>query len=323
MTAPVWRPASGPETAQLRARLLAAARTFMAVRGVLEVDTPVLVPDTVSDPATPSIAVDAVGGWLRTSPEYHMKRLLAAGYPDIYQVGKVFRAGESGSRHQPEFTLIEWYRLGFGLEEMIDECAALVRTLLGIDGKPTPQLERIAYREAFGATLGLDPFTATHAELEAAAGTTPGWHADLAAQLGEDRHAWLDYLAGERVYPGLGRGVLWAVFDYPAEQAMLARLRPNDRECALRFELMLDGLELANGFVELADAAEQRTRFAQDNARRARLGLPQVDPDEALLAALDAGLPDCAGVAVGLERLCMLATGADRIDDAVTFAPGR
>ena len=324
MSGPVddWRPSAARARLEARAALLAQARGFFAARGVLEVDTPLVVGAAVSDVHIHSAAVQLERGapprhYLHTSPEYAMKRLLAAGSGDIYQICHVVRGGESGRLHNPEFTLIEWYRAGFPLGRLMDEVEALVRTLLG-PAAAGRRGERLSYRDACRRELGLDPFGATLAELQQAAaplGYAPSAHAT--------RDEWLELLVAARVGPQLGRGALTFVHGYPASQAALARLDPQDPRTAQRFELYCDGVELANGFHELAAAAEQRARFEADNAERRRRGLPEGALDERLLAALAAGLPDCAGVALGFDRTVMLATGAARIEEVLAFPTER
>jgi len=324
-----WQPAISPERLAARAALLAQVRAFFAVRAVLEVDTPLVVNAAVSDPHIHSATVQLAASsgapaaasaaplFLHSSPEYAMKRLLAAGSGDIYQICHVVRALESGRLHNPEFTLIEWYRLGFSLTQLMDEVEALVRTLLG-PAASARRSERLSYREAFQRALGLDPLGATRADLERAArplGFRPDVHSD--------RDEWLELLMSTRIGPRLGHGALTFVQRYPASQAALARLDPEDARLALRFELYCDGIELANGFEELAAPAEQRARFARDDAERRRRGLPAAAPDERLLAALAAGLPACAGVALGFDRTLMLATGAAHIEQVLPFPTAR
>ncbi|HEX4649031.1 MAG TPA: EF-P lysine aminoacylase EpmA [Steroidobacteraceae bacterium] len=322
-----WRPSAPRALLEARAALLARTREFFAGRGVLEVDTPLLVNAPVSDVHIESAAVQLGGRasaadssqpplYLHTSPEYAMKRLLASGSGDIYQVCHVVRGGEAGKLHNPEFTLIEWYRLGFSLEQLMDEVEALVRLLLGAAAAGRAG-ERISYRDAFLRELGLDPLSASEAALAQAA--RPLGFADSRA----DRDTWLELLMGSSVGPRLGRNALTFLHAYPASQAALARLDPGDARVARRFELYCDGVELANGFQELASATEQRARFERDNARRRQLGLPFSAPDERLLAALGSGLPECAGVALGFERTLMLATGAAHIDEVLTFPTAR
>jgi lysyl-tRNA synthetase class 2 len=241
-----------------------------------------------------------------------MKRLLAAGSPDLYQICKVFRDGESGRLHNPEFTMLEWYRRGFDHVALMDE----VETLLGglLAGRLERPPERLSYRDAFLRVLGVDPLAAPLAELAALAAARAG-----AAMAGEDRDTVLELLMGALVGPALGRGRLTLVHSYPASQAALARLLPGTPPVAARFEAYLEGLELCNGFHELADPAEQRRRFEADRAARRARGLPVPPLDERLLAALEAGLPDTAGVAVGLDRVLLLATGCSTLGEVLTF----
>jgi elongation factor P--(R)-beta-lysine ligase len=315
-----WRPLITRERLELRARLLARARGFFGARAVLEVDTPVLVNAPVSDVHLHSAQVQLGGSsryFLHTSPEYAMKRLLAAGSGDIYQICHVVRGEESGRLHNPEFTLIEWYRLGFSLDALMQEVEALVRALLG-EAQLARRAERISYREAFVRALNLDPFTASEGELAHAAATA-GFRPDAAGT----RTQYLELIMGALIGPALAHGGLTFVHDYPADQAALARLSQADPRAAERFELYADGLELANGFHELADAKEQRQRFAADNQARAARGLPVHAPDERLLGALAHGLPDCAGVALGFDRVLMLASGASRLEQVLPFPTAR
>ncbi len=315
--APGWRPQAHIETLRARAGLLARCRDFFTARGVLEVDTPILATATVTDPHLASLETRLAGRpgphYLQTSPEYAMKRLLAAGSGDIYQICKVFRDDETGRHHNPEFTMLEWYRLGFDHEQLIDEVEALLIELLGTQlGSPA---ERLSYREAFRRELAIDPLEAPLSTL-----------ADLAAEhagafdLGTDRDAHLDLLMATVVGPALGRGRISFVDEYPASQAALAELLPGTPPVAARFEAYVAGIELCNGFRELADPQEQRRRFEQDLATRRLRGLPTPPLDERLLAALSAGLPPCAGVALGLDRVIMLATGCGHLREALCFA---
>jgi lysyl-tRNA synthetase class 2 len=312
-----WRPTASPAALRRRAEALRFTREFFAARGVLEVETPALVNAPVSDVNLGSARVILPGRdepcFLHTSPEYAMKRLLAAGNGDIYQLCHVFRGGERGRLHNPEFTMLEWYRLGFTLEDLAREVAELVRGLLGREQLP---VEMVTYRDAVRAHGGLDPLEAPLPELRRAAGAL-GLDDSSLNTAGRDEL--LDLVMGARVGPALGATSLTFVHRYPASQAALARLDAEDPRVALRFELYHQGIELANGYHELASGSEQRSRFAADlEARRAR-GLPVEALDEHLLAALDAGLPECAGVALGFDRVLMLACGADRIDDVLTF----
>ena len=249
--------------------------------------------------------------YLQTSPEFPMKRLLAAGSGSIYQFARVFRNGEAGRLHSPEFTLLEWYRVGFDHHQLMDEVAELVLELLvGRYGDELPQ-ERLSYRELFRQHLGLDPLRAMPDELRA---TAHAHNMPIPAGMDLQRaQPWLDMLLTHCLEPGLGRGRLTFVYDYPIAQAALARIRPDDPPVAERFELYLEGIELANGFHELTDPIEQGRRFEQENRRRSLLGLPTVPIDGRLLEAL-AHLPACSGVALGFDRLCMLEIGALELD---------
>ena len=316
-----WRPTARREVLAARARTLGAIRGFFQQAGVLEVETPALSFAAGTDPALASLSTRYTGPaaphgaalYLHTSPEFAMKRLLAAGSGPIWQLCKVFRDGERGRQHNPEFTLLEWYRPGFGLHDLMDEVAALLRAVRG-DGLAE---ERLSYAMAFDRALGIDPHRADVDRLRAAARDAGLAGADALDLPGRD--AWLDLLMSHCVEPALGAAGVTFVHDYPASQAVLARVRDGDPPVAERFEVYVRGVELANGFHELADADEQRRRFAADNARRRGTGLPEMPVDERLLAALAAGLPDCCGVALGVDRLVMLATGAARIDEVIAF----
>jgi len=315
-----WQPTATRSTLEHRAALLASARNFFMDRGVLEVDTPVLVNAPVTDihihSAQVKFADDSRPFFLHTSPEYAMKRLLAAGSGDIYQICHVVRGLERGRQHNAEFTLIEWYRIGFSLDRLMSEVDLLVRHLLG-DVAFVMSSERLTYQEAFLRELHLDPFTATLTELGDAARTVGFVDGQV------QRDEVLELLMGAVVGPRLGRNALTFIHGYPASQAALARLSPDDPRSALRFELYCKGVELANGFQELASATEQRARFERDNEERQRLGLPSHEIDGLLLAALEAGLPECAGVALGFDRTLMLAAGVDHIDDVLAFPTDR
>ncbi len=314
-----WRPRATPTTLRARARWLAAIRAFFAARDVLEVETPQLSAAATPDPALHSLVTrwpgrDGTPRYLHTSPEYPMKRLLAAGSGDIWQLARVFRDGERGRLHHPEFTLLEWYRVGWDHRRLMGEVAELVTALL--DGQTLAPVETLTYREAFLAHAGVDPFAADAATWREAAAR----HAIDGAGLETlDTDGWRDLLLTHAVEPHLGQGRLTFVHDYPATQAALARVRAGDPPLAERFELYWQGIELANGFHELGDPAEQRRRFAADAARRNALGLPEAPHDARFLAALAAGLPDCAGVALGFDRLLMLDLGLERIDDVLAF----
>jgi lysyl-tRNA synthetase class 2 len=323
-----WRPTATPDTLRRRAGALATLRAFFAERGIMEIETPLIVSHPVSDPQLANVgcALAVRPGepyWLHTSPEYHMKRALAAGAPDIYQVCRAFRDGEIGPRHLPEFTLVEWYRRGADYAEFMAETTALVAAVAGNLGRAPGAPSRCTYRELFLRHAGVDPLAASIEDIrECARARVPGaGDPALAGSLGPDREAWLDLLLVGVIEPALRDAGLVVVDGYPAAQAALARLDPADPRVARRFEVYLDGLELANGFHELADAGEQRRRFEADRRRRAERGLPDAPPDEAFLAALTAGLPDCCGVALGFDRLLMACLGLGDIAEAVSFAP--
>jgi lysyl-tRNA synthetase class 2 len=312
-----WRPTATWEALRHRAAMLAAAREFFARRGVLEVETPTLSAAAVSDPQIESLSTRIAGLaaplHLCTSPEYAMKRLLAAGSGDIYQICKVFRDGERGRWHNPEFTLIEWYRLGFDDAALMSEVEALIGSLLSPHRRLRPA-ERLSYSAALRLHAGVDAHEASEVDLSAAA-----LRHGIVCDADLDRDARLDLLMGLVVAPRLGMERPCFICDYPVSQAALARLKPGPVPVAARFELYIDGVELANGFHELIDGVAQRERFNQElTSRRAR---GQVEPplDERLLAALAAGLPDCAGVALGFDRLVAVALGAPLLADAMAF----
>ena len=298
--------------------MLAQLREFFAARRVLEVETPILSVGAVSDPQIESLATQVTGldgpSFMSTSPEFPMKRLLAAGSGDIYQVCKVFRDGEQGRWHNPEFTMVEWYRIGFDDAALMTEVEGLAGALLAPE-RILPPAERLTYAEALRRHAGVDAHTDDEAALERAA-AAHGVH--CRAEL--DRDARLDLLMGLVAGPKLGRDRPCFICDYPASQASLARLKPGLPAVAARFEFYIDGIELANGFHELANAAEQRVRFRRDLAVRGLRGQRLPPLDERLLAALQDGLPDCAGVALGFDRLVALALGADRLSAAMAFA---
>ncbi len=309
----------------MRAALLARIRAFFEARGVLEVDTPILSTAAGTDPNIESFTTDYVGPggarrlFLQTSPEFPMKRLLAAGSGPIFQLAHAFRQGEYGARHNPEFTLLEWYRPGYDHHALMDEVEALLRHALAGRRALGPG-ERLPYAEAFRRYAGLDPLSA---DLETLQRVAARHGITLGAAPPEGRDGWLDLLLTHLVEPRLGRDGPTFLYDYPASQAALARLRRDEPPVAERFELYLDGLELASGFHELGDAQEQRERFAADLQRRRAAGAPAVPPDERLLAALAAGLPPCAGVALGVDRLLMWAGAVARLSDVLSFDLGR
>ena len=314
-----WRPSATIDTLRARAELLARIRGFFAERGVMEVDTPL-----ASRAATVDVHIESLrttdGLWLRTSPEFAMKRLVAAGAGPIYELGHVFRAGDSGRVHNPEFMMLEWYRPGWDHHRLMDEVAELMACL----GAPAVAARRLTYREAWLAHAAVDPFTSELPELVralAARADPPESSRDF------DRDAWLDFGMGFVVGPKLGTGAPCFVHDFPASQAALARvsaaLSKDDPPLAERFELFWKGQELANGFHELGDPVEQRRRFEADQQRRSRQGREVPPFDANLIDALAAGFPDCAGVALGVDRLLMLLLGLPEIAAAMAFDYGR
>lgn len=316
-----WKPSSGPAAAQRRGLMLRRLRHYFEMTNTLEVDTPALSHYAISDPQIESITVQSTLSdaalYLHTSPEFCMKRLLAAGYPDLYSICRVFRDGEAGRHHQPEFTMIEWYRLAHNLGDIIADTIATVAAALG---RPFPEkyITTMNYRDAFKHAIDIDPINATITELVNAA------NADAALQetIGDERDDWLDWLLATRIAPTFSDDGITVLQHYPASQAALARRCPADASVADRFEVFVGEIEVANGYVELTDAVEQRHRMTVDQQNRTRRKRPVRPVDESLLAALDAGMPACAGVAMGLERLQMIHDDTDDIRDVVTFAFG-
>lgn len=313
-----WRPSADMALLRQRAALLAELRAFFAERGVLEVETPLLSAFGATAPHLDSFATRYHGPgapmgpslYLQTSPEYAMKRLLAADSGPVYQITKAFRNGEAGRRHNPEFTLLEWYRPGFDYHALMAEVDALLQRILG-----TPPARWLTYGGAFQQQLQIDPHTAGADDLrQCAVARLP----HVPDGLGEDRDAWLSLLWTHLIEPRLGGGTV-IVHDYPVAQAMLARIRSGMPPVAERFEVYADGVELANGFQELQDGVEQRRRFEDDNRRRAQLGLPIMAADERLLEALQY-LPFCSGVALGVDRLLLVKTGAHDLAQVLSFS---
>lgn len=302
-----------------RTRLNALIRGFFAQRAVLEVETPILSAAGNTDLHIQGFVtrfdgpVEAGGRerFLRTSPEYPLKRMLAADLGDCYELGRVFRNGEAGRSHNPEFTLLEWYRIGWDHHRLMDECAELVREALSLAGRDAG-VRKTSYINWFRQELDLDPISAGEPALRA-----PLAEFGIDPQ-GLDRDDWLDLLVTHRLQPALAGDAITLVYDYPPSQCALARIRDGDPPVAERFELYLGTRELANGYHELNDAAEQRARFERNNARRRERGLRELPIDENLLAVLD-DLPDCAGVALGVDRLLMCLLRTDDIRDVLAF----
>jgi lysyl-tRNA synthetase class 2 len=307
------------EALRLRARLNAVLREFFASRGVLEVETPILSAAGNTEPNIESFSTGLTGPvgagartrYLRTSPEFPLKRLLASGIGDCYELGRVFRNGEAGASHNPEFSLLEWYRVGFDHRRLMLECAQLVRSALALVQRDAG-VTTTSYRDWFRDGLQLDPFAADESALRESL-------RDFSINPdGLTRDDWLDLLVTHRLQPSLPADAITIVYDFPATQCSLARIRPGQPPVAERFELYLGRHELANGYRELNDAVEQRARFERDNLRRRERGQPEMPVDENLLAVLER-LPDCAGVALGVDRLLMHLLGAGDIRDVIAF----
>ncbi len=312
-----WRPSAPLANLQQRAAILKKIRDFFHERGVLEVETPQLCHTSVTDPFIASIPVmveqpsrQTQHYYLQTSPEYAMKRLLAAGSGAIYQIAKVFRQGEVGRYHNPEFTMLEWYRPGFDHHALMTEMDALLQVTLKL-----PAAERISYASLFSLHLNIDVHHASHAALQDCAraqGLVLGSDID-------DRDTWLQLLMAHCIEPHLGHERPCFIYDFPASQAALAKIQATTPPVASRFEVYIKGIELANGFHELQDANEQRRRFEANCVQRKTLGLATLPIDEYFLSALTHGLPDCAGVALGIDRLLMIATESNAIADVISF----
>ena len=316
-----WQPSATHQLLQQRAELLQQIRDFFRQRDVLEVEMPLLSRYSVTDPHLDAVATPdpcAAGPdpfYLQTSPEYAMKRLLAAGSGAIYSLGKAFRLGEKGSRHNPEFTLLEWYRPGFDHHALMKEVEQLVGVVLG-----KTSCHYLSYQEAFQQFLAIDPHNCDLSQLKGLA------HQAIECQMDSDnRDDWLNLLLAEVIEPELGKGSPTFLYDYPASQAALAKISEDSQgqKVAQRFELYVDGVELANGYHELTDWQEQAQRFEQDRLLRQSLGKADREGDPRLLAALKHGMPECAGVALGIDRLLMLKTGEPSIASVISFAIDR
>ncbi len=315
-----WQPSASLDTLKKRAQLLGQLRCFFVQRQVLEVEVPILCEQAITDVHIESIPARVAGPrgmrdyFLATSPEYAMKRLLAAGSGPIYSLGKVFRQAEQGKRHSPEFTLLEWYRPGWDEFQLMDEVTDLLGGFF-----PRKPCTRASYVEVFDQVLGVNPHTATDAVLR----KLVTQHVTMADGVELDRADCLDVLFSFCVEPTLS-GICF-IYDYPACQAALARFGSNvdGERIARRFEVFVDGMELGNGYFELNDAIEQRRRFEQDNEQRKQQGKTCYELDEKLLAALHSGLPDCAGVALGVDRLLMQILGVAAINEVHSFGPGQ
>jgi elongation factor P--(R)-beta-lysine ligase len=308
-----WQPCAGQDVIQLRSHLLGNIRNFMNERQIMEVDTPALnlgsIPDSNIDSVSASLSLNGSkqSFYLHTSPEAYMKRLLASGCDSIYQISKVYRDAEIGRLHQPEFTMLEWYRPDFDHHSLMDEVKALLSTL-GLDNT-----ERNSYEKSFMQYLDVNPHTAPLPDLQSLAGNL-GLHEES-----DDRSLLLEFLFSHSVSPNLGQDRPLFLYDYPECQAALARLSDTTPITSERFELFIQGMEIANGFHELCEESEQRQRFENENRRRIQKGKAEIRIDKYFMDALQAGLPKCAGVAIGIERLLMVLSGKQHINDVMTF----
>jgi len=313
-----WNPSASIETLRTRAKILKVIRDFFNTRGIMEVETPLMCQTSVTDPFIQSIPAlfQAEGSkkeiryYLQTSPEYAMKRLLAAGSGPIFQISKAFRQGEIGRHHNPEFTMIEWYRPGFDLQDLMDETDELLTLILN-----KPKAERKTYADIFMQHLQINPHTVSLNELQTCASEKK---LSVASEI-KDVDTWLQLLMSEIIEPRIGQNKPCFIYDFPASQAALARIQPGNPAVASRFEVYYRGMELANGFHELQNANEQRKRFEKNIATRKQLGLNEMRMDEFFLSALSHGLPDCAGIALGIDRLIMLAANHGTIAEVMSF----
>ena len=315
-----WQPSAAIATLRKRADIIKSIRAFFYARNVLEVDTPLMCHTSVTDPFIQSIPVTYQPSlqkqpyYLQTSPEYMMKRLLAAGSGDIFQLCKAFRQDEVGQHHNPEFTMLEWYRLGFDHHKLMDEMDELLQMVLNV-----APATRVTYADLFQQQLNINPHQTSVDELRDCAQA----HSLNVPNDIDDIDTWLQLLSSECIEPNIGLDKPIFIYDFPASQAALARIQPGNPPVAARFEVYFRGIELANGFHELQDANEQRKRFENNLIERQKLELNLLPIDEYFLAALEHGLPDCAGVALGIDRLIMLACDADKIADVVSFDVSR
>ncbi|MCA9183531.1 MAG: elongation factor P--(R)-beta-lysine ligase [Planctomycetales bacterium] len=318
---PAWQPSTSIANVKRRAELLWTIREFFHRRGVLEVQTPILSRDVIIDRHIDPVCLsgaslaladfDQTTFYLQTSPEFCMKRLMAAGLSSIYEITPVFRAGERGAYHNPEFTMLEWYVVGADFQHGVDLLAELIVATLSVES-----VEQLSYQAAFQHTLGCDPLEATNAELSRLAVEL---RLNVAEDWSDERDEWLNLLFSERVQPHLGKQRPTIVTHYPATQAALARLCPRDSRTAERYELFIDGVALANGYHKLLDADELERRNEQSLAQRSCDGKPLLPTHSRLVDAMRSGLPACSGCALGLDRLLMVALAASSIDEVLPF----
>lgn len=308
-----WKPTASIENLKRRAAILQKIRDFFAERQVWEVETPLLASSTITDPnlhsARTTLNPPGLGEktfYFQTSPEFHMKRLLAAGSGSIFQICKAVRDDELGKWHNPEFTMLEWYRLGFDHFQLMDEVDCFLREILNV-----PSADRLTYQSLFLKYCDLDPLATNPDELKACANRF-----DLSSDLDLSVDGWLQYLLSHIIEPQVGTTQPLFVYDFPQSQAALAKIRGNVAE---RFEIYFKGTELGNGFHELQDPNLQRQRFESENQARLGLGLPTIPLDQFFLAALDHGLPECSGIAIGVDRLIMYAIQEERLSSVIAF----
>lgn len=317
-----WQPACKLELLSLRAQLLSDIRRFFLEKAVLEVETPLLCHGIGTDPQLAFFSTEYCLPplqqtlFLQTSPEFAMKRLLAAGSGSIYQICKAFRNGESGRFHNPEFTILEWYRVGFALPQLMDEIAELIGVLFN-GHRSLDKTQRISYQELFVSFTGLNPLVFSWQDYSCFAldNSLP----EAMEICGQDHAVWLDFIFSHKIQPFLGENALCMVYSYPACQSSLARINKDNPQVTDRVEIFINGMELGNGFYELADPAEQDRRFNEEITIRRKRQLPEVNKDEYLIAALESGLPECSGMAIGLDRLLMQLTGSAAIDAVLGF----
>ena len=310
-----WRPTASIELLRVRAAWLTKIRSFFAARGVLEVDTPVLSSASITDPNIESLLTTVNGKryYLQTSPELYMKRLLAAGSGPIFQVAHVFRDGEQGRLHNPEFTLVEWYRPAFDQYQLMQEVRSLVSELTGRE-IPDDEVRYLTYAELFEQYTGMNPLAENWSALNACCASR-----QLHCPVDDHWEGAMDWLLATVIQPAM-RGLVF-VNDFPAAMASLARLDDHNPVVARRFELFIDGIEMANGFEELTDIDEQRQRFIRENELREAAGKPEIVIDKAFLGALGAGMPETSGVALGLDRLLIWHLQLDHVSRAMSFSP--
>ena len=318
-----WQPSMSWENAIKRAEILAKIRAFFLAKNVVEVETPILASSTVTDVHLEAFATQyhysqashydlASVLYAQTSPEFAMKRLLADGYGCCYQICKAFRHEQHGRFHNPEFTMLEWYRVGFNHLQLMDEVSELLAISLGCN-----QVEKISYQQLFLREINIDPLNTDKVALINIISANDKLSDWLVTE--DSLDTLLQFIMAELIEPHIGQNIPCFVYDFPASQASLARISPTDHRVAERFECYYRGVELANGFNELTDSEQQNERFKNDNKIRVQSGKPELEIDTKFISALKSGLPSCAGVALGIDRLIMLATSANHIDQVLTF----